>query len=245
MKLRRPGKTAVTPAARTTGKPAAKAAPPKATRRERLAQIRTVLSATAKDDPKFIPIVAGVFVAVMVVALLIGFLLDAPVIFGILGLALALLAAMTIAGRRASSQQFGRIEGQPGAAYAVLASMRGDWRVTQAVEYTRSFDLVHRVIGKPGVILVAEGSPARARELIGTHARKLRRVIGDKPVYDVIVGDGEGQVPLRRLQAHLVKLPQNLKPKEVNELESRLKALGGAAMPIPKGPMPRGPGKVR
>jgi len=147
---------------------------------------------------------------------------------------------MTIAGRRASSMAFSRIEGQPGAAFAVLGSMRGDWRVTQAVEFTRSFDLVHRVIGRPGVILVAEGKGAKPRELIGTHARKVRRVVGDKPIYDVVVGDGEGQVPLRGLQAHMLKLPRNLTPKEVNELESRLKAMGGASMPIPKGPMPRG-----
>ena len=243
MKLRRPGKPAVTAPGKSGAKPA-KPAPPKATRRERLTQIRTVLSATAKKDPKFLPVIIGAFLAVFVVLLVIGFLIDLPIWFGLLGVVFGLLAAMTLAGRRASALQFDQIEGQPGAAYAVLTSMRGDWRVTQAVEYTRSLDLVHRVIGKPGVILVAEGSPARSRELIGTQARKLRRVIGDKPVYDIIVGEGEGQVPLRKLQAHLVKLPQNLKPKEVNELESRLKALGGGSMPIPKGPMPRG-GKVR
>jgi hypothetical protein len=48
--------------------------------------------------------------------------------------------------------------------------MRGDWRVTPAVGFTREQDLVHRVLGKPGVILVAEGArkphpqPRRQRE---------------------------------------------------------------------------------
>lgn len=217
--------------------------PAKANRRERLRQIRDTLSATAKNDSKFIPIVAGTFLATFAVVLAIGFLLGQPIFIGILGLSLAALAAMTIAGRRASSMAFARIDGQPGAAYAVLGSMRGDWRVTQAVEFTRGFDFVHRVIGRPGVILVAEGSGARPRELIGAQARKVRRVIGDKPIYDVVVGTEEGQVPLRKLQAHMLKLPRNLKPKEVNDLESRLKALGGPNMPIPKGPMPRG--KIR
>ena len=228
-------------------KPAAKSAakaPAKVSRRERLSQIRETLGATAKNDPKFIPIIAGTFVAVVAASVLIGVLLDAPVLFGILGVVLGVLAAMTIAGKRASTMAFSRIEGQPGAAYAVLGAMRGDWRVTQAVEFTRSYDLVHRVIGRPGVILVAEGTDARTKELIGTHARKVRRVIGDKPIYDVVVGEGEGQVPLRKLQAHMLKLPRNLKPKEVNELESRLKAVGGPNMPIPKGPMPR-QGKIR
>lgn len=225
----------MTPKPRTPAKPAAKSK-----RRQRFAQIRQTLAASAKSDPKFIPYVVGTFIAVFAVALVIGFLIDSPILLGVFGLLLAALAAMTMAGRRASVVAFSQIEGQPGAAFAVLGSMRGDWRVTQAVEFTRNYDLVHRVIGRPGVILVAEGSGARPKELIGTHARKVRRVIGDKPVYDVVVGDGEGEVPLRKLQAHLMKLPRNLKPKEVNELESRLKAIGGANMPIPKGPMPRG-----
>jgi hypothetical protein len=36
-----------------------------------------------------------------------------------------------------------------------------------------------------------------------------------------------------------MKLPRNLKPVEVNELEKRLKAIGGPNMPIPKGPLPK------
>ncbi|MEP7055075.1 MAG: DUF4191 domain-containing protein [Actinomycetota bacterium] len=218
--------------------------PGKPTRRERLGQIRDALSVTAKGDPKFIPIVVGVFLGTLAVMIAIGFLLGHPVIIGILGISIAALAAMSIAGRRASKMAFSRIEGQPGAAFAVMGSMRGDWRVTQAVEFTRNYDLVHRVVGRPGVILVAEGSGAKPRELIGMQARKVRRLVGDKPIYDVVVGEEEGQVPLRKLQSHLMKLPRNLKPKEVNELESRLKAIGGANVPIPKGPMPRG-GKIR
>jgi hypothetical protein len=219
---------------KTPGKPG------KPSRRERLKQTRDMLSATAKSDPKFIPLVAATSLAAFAVVLAIGFLIKHPIIVGILGVSVAALVAMTVAGRRMSTMAFSRIEGQPGAAFAVIGSMRGDWRATQAVEFTRNYDLVHRVVGRPGVILVAEGSAARTRELIGTQARKVRRVIGDKPIYDVVVGDGEGQVPLRKLGAHLMKLPRNLKPKEVNDLESRLKAIGGANMPIPKGPMPRG-----
>ena len=68
------------------------------------------------------------------------------------------------------------------------------------------------------------------------------------PRRDVVVGDGEGQVPIRRLQQHVMKLPRTLKGKDVNVLDRRLTALGGAAMPLPKGPVPtRVPrsGKIR
>jgi hypothetical protein len=213
--------------------------PPKVGRRARLSQIRATLGATAKADPKFLPIVIGSGLAVFALFILIGLLIEQSLIFGILGPVAGLMVAVAIAGRRATNGMFAQIEGQPGAAFAVVSSMRGDFRATQAVEFTRGMDLVHRVVGRPGVILIGEGSGARPKELIATHARKVRRVIGDRPIYDVVVGDEEGQVPLRKLQAHLMKLPRNLKPVEVNELEKRLKAIGGPNMPIPKGPMPK------
>jgi len=94
------------------------------------------------------------------------------------------------------------------------------------------------VIGLPGVILVAEGSPQRTRGLIVGQKRALSRWIGDVPVYEVQVGDGDGQVPLKGLEKHFVKLPRNIKGKQVNELDRKLKAMGGATLPVPKGPMP-------
>jgi hypothetical protein len=215
----------------------------KSARRARLGQIRDTLSMTMKADSKFLPIVLGGGLGTFAVFIVLGVLASHPILFGIVGFMLALVVAMSLAGRRAGATAYKRLEGQPGAAFAVLSGMRGDWRVTQAVEYNRNFDLVHRVIGKPGVVLVAEGSGARPRELIGVHAKKVRRVVGDRPIYDVVVGDDEGQVPLRKLQQHLTKLPHNLKPREVNELESRLRAVGGPNVPIPKGPMPKG-GKI-
>lgn len=196
-----------------------------------------------------LPIVLGVAAGVFAVLLLTGFLVDSPVLFGVLGLFMAAAAAAVVFGRRASAAAFGSVEGQPGAAAAVLTSMRGDWRVTPAVAFNRNQDLVHRVVGRPGVILVGEGSPSGTRGLMSQERRRLSRVAGDAPIYDVVVGDGEGQVALRKLQVHFTKLPRNLKPKQVNAMDARLKAIGGANIPLPKGPMPRGGrvprGKVR
>jgi hypothetical protein len=133
--------------------------------------------------------------------------------------------------------QYAQVEGQPGAAAAVLQTVRGNWRVTPAVGFTREQDLVHRVVGLPGVILVGEGNPTRTRTLITTEKKKLSRFIGDTPVYDVMVGDAEGQIALKALQRHLMKLPRNIKPAKVNDLDRKLKAMA-PALPIPKGPMP-------
>ena len=210
----------------------------------RTAAIRQTIKATAKADKKFVPLVVAAFVVTLGVFVAIGVALDRPILFGILGLLFALVAALTVTGRRASAAAFAGIEGQPGAAAAVLGSMRGHWHVTPAVGITRQQDFVHRVVGRPGVILVAEGSGSRPRELLTAELRRTRRLIGDTPLYDIVVGDGEGRIAIPRLQAHLMKLPRNLKPREVNELEARLKAVGGMNVPLPKGPIPGMGGKV-
>jgi hypothetical protein len=215
----------------------------------KLAQIRQMVSMTKDADPRYVPIVVAAVVVAGAVAFALGMLLAGPILGGILAVLAALIAFTVVTGRRGQSAAFSRIEGQPGAAYAILQSLRGDWRVEPAVAFNKSQDLVHRAVGRPGVILVVEGSGARARELLSSELRRTRKVIGSEtPLHDVVIGDGEGQVPLKRLQVHVMKLPRALKPKEVNAVESRLKALGGSAMPIPKGPMPthipRG-GKVR
>jgi len=152
---------------------------------------------------------------------------------------LALMAATIVFGRRAATAAFAQVEGQPGAAAAVLQSMRGNWRVTPVVAVNpRSRDLVHRVVGRPGIVLVGEGPPARVAQLLSQERKKVARVAADTPVYEVQAGDEDGQVPLRKLQTHLAKMPRNLKPAQVNAIEARMRALGGATVPIPKGPMP-------
>jgi hypothetical protein len=213
----------------------------------RLANVRQMVTMTREADPRYVPILAGAIVLALGIGAVLAVFVS-PILGVLAGLLLALIAFTVTTGRRGQAAAFTRIEGQPGAAYAILQSLRGDWRVTPAVAFNRNQDLIHRVVGKPGVILVAEGSGARARELLSSELRKVRRVIGEAPLYDVMIGDGEGQVPIRKLSPYVMKLPRALKPKEVNAIESRLKALGGSAMPLPKGPVPtRVPrsGKIR
>ena len=215
-------------------KPTKKAGPSRA---EKWKQIRLAFTMTRKADPKMLPLVLGVLVLTIAVFVLLGILVNQLIVLGILGFLFALLAAAAMFGRRVQRTAFGQVEGQLGAAAAVLSNLRGNWRVTPAVGFTKEQDLVHRVIGRPGIVLVAEGSPNRTRNLIGAEKRKLSRVIGETPVYDVTVGDGAGQVPLKGLEKHFLRLPRNIKPAQVNELDRRLKALGNV-MPVPKGPMP-------
>ncbi|TFV92076.1 DUF4191 domain-containing protein [Blastococcus sp. CT_GayMR20] len=205
-----------------------------------LRMIKQAYSLTARNDPKLPWLMLIAFVVVAGLVELAGILFGAPFIVLPLAIITGVLAAMVIFGRRAQGSAYRQVEGQPGAAAWVLEGMRGDWRVTSGVAGTQQLDAVHRVLGRPGIILVAEGVPSRVRGLLAQEKKKVARVVGETPIYDIIVGDDEGQVPLRKLSSHVMKLPRNLTGAEVNSLGRRISALGGARMPVPGGPLPGG-----
>lgn len=202
--------------------------------------IKQAYSLTAKNDRKLPWILLITFVVVATVVELLGILFGMPLLFIPLAILFGLLATLVVFGRRAQGSAYKQVEGQPGAAAWVLEGMRGDWRVTSGVAGTTQLDAVHRVLGRPGVILVAEGAPSRVRGLLAQEKKKVARIVGDTPIYDILVGDGEGQVPLPKLSAHVMKLPRNLSAAELNALGRRMSALGGPRMPVPGGPLPGG-----
>jgi len=206
----------------------------------RAAQVRAAYTMTRKVDPMVGWVTAAAGFVTLAVAVAIGFLIGHPVYTGIIGLMLAVLAATVVFGRRAEKAAFSQVEGQPGAAAAALNMLRRGWSVTPAVAVTRNQDIVHRAVGRPGVVLVGEGtSPTRVSALLIAEKKKVARFVPDVPIYELQAGNEADQVPLRKLNKHLMKLPRNLKPHQVTEVNQRLKALGTMNLPIPKGPMPR------
>lgn len=197
---------------------------------------------TRKADPKVGLILAAVGLITFGVFLGIGFLIDHPVYLGILGFLVAFLAAAIVFGRRAERAAFGQMEGQPGAAAAVLDNVGRGWTTTPAIAMNRSQDIVHRAVGKAGVVLIAEGNANRVKPLLAAEKRKLARIMPDVPVNDFIVGTGEGQVPLKKLRTTLLKLPRVLSGPQVTQANDKLRAMGDlmSNMPLPKGPMPKG-----
>jgi Domain of unknown function (DUF4191) len=220
--------------------PKGKAAKAKAPRGAQFKQMLEVFR-FARERDRALPLwMAGAFVLTAAVVFLITVLAGIPLFAGIpFAVIFGVLALMLVFGRRVQKLQYGMVEGQPGAAGAVIGNMRGGWRVTQGVQLTSQLDAVHRVLGRPGVVLVGEGQPSRVRPLIAQEKKRVARVAGDTPIYDVLVGDGEGQIPIRKMNRYLVKLPRNLTQAQVTVLEKRMAALGGTkAAPLPKGPMP-------
>ena len=205
----------------------------------RLKQIRLVASLVNQQNRKALPIIAGSAVGIILVFVLVGLFTGTAAFLIPLGVLLGLLAAMILFGRFAQRAQFAAIEGQPGAAAAVLQSMRGNWTVTPAVTANRNMDVVHRTVGRPGVILVGEGAPSRVAGLLAAEKKKTARVAHDVPIFEFQVGNGEGQIPVSQLQRKIMRLPRNLRPAAVSDLNYRLKALQ-PAMQMPKGPLPKG-----
>ncbi len=213
----------------------------------RLSQIKQTYDITKKSDPKIPWILVGSLFLPFLVLLGVGYLTGYMFILGFIGFMTGLTLAAWVFGRRAERAVYGQIEGQPGAAAAALNMLRRGWTVTPAVAFTKQQDLVHRVVGRSGVVLVGEGNHNRVRGLLNQEKRKVTRVAPDISVHEIFAGNGEDEVPLRKLPRAVTKLPKSITPGQVNELNHRLKALGAqqGAMPIPKGPMPRSAKQAR
>jgi hypothetical protein len=236
-----PGK----PAKLTRAEKKAARAEKRAGRRETWRNVRQAFTLTRRNDPRLIPylIIAGVLTAAVVyfvVSLFAGPYLPIPI-----AVLAGAVVALLVFSRRAQTSMYSQAEGTPGAAAWVLQNnLRGDWRATPTVAGTSQLDAVHRLVGRPGVVLVGEGAPHRVRGLLAQEKKRVARVAGDTPIYDVIVGTDDGEVPLRRLNNYLFKLPRNLSKEQVSALDKRLQALGGGKPPLPGGPMPTG-AKIR
>jgi hypothetical protein len=204
----------------------------------RLKQIRMVAGLVRRSNPRALPIVFGSGLGTLAVLVIVGLLTNLAPLLIPLGVLLGLLVTMLLFGRFAQSAQYATIEGQPGAAAAVLENMRGNWTVTPAIAANRNMDVVHRTVGKPGVILVGEGSPARLASLLAAEKKRVARVAYEVPIFEFQVGNEEGQIPLSKLQRKVMRLPRNLKPDAVSDLNHRLKALQ-PSLQAPKGPIPR------
>ncbi|MGW1149617.1 DUF4191 domain-containing protein, partial [Streptomyces sp. NPDC002454] len=192
----------------------------------RLKQIALTYKMTRRADPKIGLVLAAVGLGTLGVFLAIGFWLGHPVYLGILGLLIAFLATAIVFGRRAERAAFSQMEGQPGAAAAVLDNIGRGWSTTPAIAMNRSQDVVHRAVGKAGIVLVAEGNPNRVKSLLAAEKKKMARIVADVPVHDLIVGTGEGQVPLKKVRTTMLKYPRVLSGQSVAQPVGQVR--GGA-----------------
>ena len=214
-------------------------------KKPRFKEIRDAYAVTKAVKPWIGLMLASIVLGVTTLGVVLGILLSdrGIIIFygGFVALPSSFILALFIFTRIAGAAAYASIEGQIGAGASVLMAIRKGWTTTPAVAVNRSQDMVHRSVGRGGIVLVGEGSSLSAvQQMLRDERKKSERYAPGAPVTEIIVGDGEGQVPLKKLQKTIAKLPKKLSAHQMREVRARLKAVGGMSLPIPKGPMPKG-----
>jgi hypothetical protein len=207
----------------------------------RISQVRQSYQITKKSDPRIGLILLGTFVLGAAGGVAALFLIGIPLVFAIIsGVLVGTLAVLIVFGRRAQAAALAAIDGQPGAAAAALGMLRRGWKIDPAIGFTKQQDVVHRLVGPPGIILVGEGNINRIKPLMLAERRKHERVAAEVPIHEVYVGNGPDEVPLRKVVRHVSKLGRNIKGGQMTDVLNRLKALDAnrSNIPLPKGPVP-------
>lgn len=186
----------------------------------------------------------AIFLFTWIIGIGIGTVLGEPFYFAFIFLPLAFLMMLLFFTRQAGTAAYSSIEGQIGAGASVLMAIRKGWTTTPAVAVARNQDMIHRSVGRAGIVLTGEGSQG-VNQMLADERKKTERFAPGVPIALVVVGGEKGQVPIRKLQKHLRKLPKKLTARQMRELRARLKAVGGLSIPIPKGPMPTRAPKMR
>ena len=204
-------------------------------------QIWQTYKVTAEVDKQLNLLLAASFLGVTVIGLVIGILLPPWWMWLILGIMGGLTAALWVMLDRAKKATFTRYAGQPGAAEVALGMLdTKKWFYSPVITDTKQLDIVHRAVGPGGIVLVGEGSPGRVKTLLAAEAKKHEQVAYGVPVTSIVMGDGEGQVPLTKLADTIRKLPRKLEPSQVTDVKARLRALDAVRpkVPLPRGPLP-------
>ena len=156
----------------------------------------------------------------------------------ILSIMMALMVAMIILSLTVRRASYAQIEGMPGAAKAVLDQIGRGWYVEpEPVAFTKHQDLVWRLVGRPGVVLIAEGPGTRTRRMLAEEERKVHRLLSTVPIHTLQVGTDAGQVRLTELSKTLRGLPTkptSLTDSEITQVSKRLTSMAGRNLPVPR-----------
>jgi len=210
-------------------------------------QVRETLKMTVKTDPTskwwmlgalIIPILIGVGGGLIFSHASLGQTLYWS-FFGLLtGLTLAMVALLQLSKRA----MYKKYEGQPGGSQVALGMLdKKKWTIpTMPVAVTKQQDMVMRLIGPAGIVLVGDGDEQRVKGLLATERKRHEQLAYDVPVNTLSVGTGKNQLPLSKTASAIKKLPKKLSKADRVQLDKRIKALDNvrSPVPLPKGPMP-------
>jgi hypothetical protein len=194
---------------------------------------------TAPHDRLLLPYILAAVLGPIVIGVIAGLLIGSVVaivycaIFGVLVGALAGLFTLT---KRFEKTAFSQMEGVVGGSLPVAQSIRSGWTFEEtpdAIE-PKGKAVVFRGVGKGGIVLLAEGG-GPAHRLVDSSTKRFAKLVPGVPVRAIYVGKGQGEVPLTKLTREIKKGKTVLSRNEREAVSNRLRAIGGAKLPMPKG----------
>ena len=207
-------------------------------------QFREQVKFLKEVDPKAMPL--GIFFGVLIFLVILvlgsiisGFAFLGIVIWAVLAIVTGYLTLLLTMTRRANSAIFKKYENEPGRISITVGTLtRRRWKGNnQPVAVNpRTKDMVFRIVGPAGVVLMAEGAKTSAKAMLEEERRKVQRLASGVTVHTFYSAqDGEG-VPLGQLHKRISKLKRSLNRAEIAAVQNRLASIDSrSGLPIPKG----------
>lgn len=195
-------------------------------------------------DPKAVPLAIFIGVAAFVIITVLGVFISAGAFLGIviwivLGIVTGYLSALLTLTRRANTAIFTKYANEPGRISLTVGTLtRRVYKGTNqpVAVNARTRDMVFRIVGPAGVVLLGEGIKNSTQQLLEDERRKVQRVASGVTVHTFFSSeDGQG-VPLATLHKKVTKLKRTLTKNEIRAVQNRLAAMDSrGGLPIPKG----------
>lgn len=154
----------------------------------------------------------------------------------VLGVMAGVLGFLIVLGQFTQRLMYTNLQGQVGAVSALLKNqLRRSWRGNDVpVRMNKNQDIVYRVVGRPGVVLISEGIRTRVSPLIDDARKEAQRIVPGVPIHHLHVGpDG---LTLKEFFPALYKIKGRVRTNEIVVVSNRLNSIAKTpASMMPKG----------
>jgi hypothetical protein len=203
-------------------------------------QVRFLKGVDPRALPTAILIGVGTFIGLTALGILISnFQFLGVAIWAILGLIAGYLATLLTLTNRANKAIFTKYANEPGRISLTVGTLtRRVYKGTNqpVAVNARTKDMVFRVVGPAGVVLLGEGAKTSTQQLLEDERRKVQRVASGVTVHTFYSSEDGNGVPIHTLHKKVNKLKRTLTKSEIRAVQNRLAAMDSrGGLPIPKG----------
>jgi hypothetical protein len=195
-------------------------------------------------DPKALPTAILIGVGTFLVLVLLGSVISnfqflGIAIWSVLALIAGYLSALLTLTNRANRAIFTKYANEPGRISLTVGTLtRRIYKGTNqpVAVNARTKDMVFRVVGPAGVVLMGEGAKNSTQQLLEDERRKIQRVASGVTVHTFYSSEDGSGVPIHVLHKKVNKLKRTMSKTEIRAVQNRLAAMDSrGGLPIPKG----------